>query len=759
MIRRMLREIGRAPVRILTSVVALALAIGAIGVLAIPHVSTKSLRDAAAADGIPQVIVPVDDSVAFDVAGLVGSIDNVDRAEAEVLTSAEFGDGQIIDVLGVDLGNQQLDIVRAVEGRLPVAVGEVLVSDGVAKVGDRFDLPVGRLPSTGVPTSGGPTTNADTLGVIVVGIGGTTFWNEDDMVFTTLETAATLAGVEGANRVVVRTVDQDAAALRTTSEALRSALGDAGVTTLSLPQIIPDGRHPIEADIEQISMLVGLLGVVAGLVALVLLASTVNTLITERTREVAVMRALGAPNRQMRRRLRRLALGIAAAAIVIGVPLGVLVSNVIARMILREFVGLTPGFAVSAQVAIGSALFGLLGARLVAARAARRVTGRPLAEALRDRSGAPFGQRLSERWAARLRLGALLDRTAVRNGVHQRARSLALCAQIGAAVAALLIVASLAVTVTDYNAALTEPVRWESRTFVAGPGLDIATSLGAADPRVEVGTEVEGELAGWEIDVKGFALDTQMIDRAMASGRWFAAPGEAAVSTGFAERIGVGIGDDIDVDLASGRHSYTIVGLHPDRDRSVFVETEQLALDMNRAGMGNVLMSLDDDPPVALTDQLVDRIHVERLSDRSDDDSGRTAILLIFTAIGAVVVTVAGLAVASGLAVGVFERRHQFAALRAIGGRRRDVLRVVVAELLPLGVVGLALGLVGGWLGAAAIMESFEASNAVEIGYTFATGAIPIAVAVVVLGSLLLGGLMVRRVTRQPVAVSLRGAA
>ena len=56
-------------------------------------------------------------------------------------------------------------------------------------------------------------------------------------------------------------------------------------------------------------------------------------------------------------------------------------------------------------------------------------------------------------------------------------------------------------------------------------------------------------------------------------------------------------------------------------------------------------------------------------------------------------------------------------------------------------------------------MESFEASNAVEIGFIFATGAIPFAAAIVVLGSLVLGGLIVRRVTRRPVAVTLRGAA
>lgn len=736
--RQIFREIGRAPIRIVTSVFALALAIGAIGVFAIPTVSTSSLRDAAERDGIPQVIVRTSDTGTVDVTTMLAGVGNIDRAEAQIVTSVPLGN-DVIDVLGLDFASQEIDVVRADVGRLPEAVGEILVTSGLAEVGDQIEatLPDGSM-----------------LDGLVVGIGGTTFWNDSDLGFTTLDTAAVLSGLEGANRVVVRTVDTDPVALRATSEGIRSVFAANDITTLTLPETIPNGRHPIEADIDQISTLVGLLGVVAGLVALVLLASTTNTLITERTREVAIMRALGSSNREMRRRLRRLALGIAAAAVVIGVPLGIAISNFIARMILDEFVGLTPQFAVSVPVMLGSAAFALIGARLVAARAARRVTNRPLAEALRDRQGSPFGRRFSERLVARWKTGSLLDRTAVRNGVHHRSNALAMMAQLGAAVAALMVIASLATTVTSYNEALVAPDLWASQTFVDGPGLDIPTSAAAGDPDSEIGAVIDGELAGWEVDMVGFVPDTQMIDRTMDSGRWFAAPGEVVISRGFADRIGADIGDVVSVDIASGRHDYTVVGLHPDRDRSLFLDVEALAVDMGQPGTGNVLLSTSESPRT----QLEGRTFLQ-LNDLSGDEDGTDAILAIFTAIGVIVVAVAGLAVASGLAVNVYERRHEFAALRALGGRRRHVFRVVMAELLPLGAAGFALGLVAGYLGAAAIMESFEASNAIELGFTFATGAIPAALAVVIIGSAVLGGLMVRRVTREPVAVTLRGGA
>jgi putative ABC transport system permease protein len=146
------------------------------------------------------------------------------------------------------------------------------------------------------------------------------------------------------------------------------------------------------------------------------------------------------------------------------------------------------------------------------------------------------------------------------------------------------------------------------------------------------------------------------------------------------------------------------------------------------------------------------------LDDFSSDDSGRAAILLIFGVIGLVVVTVAGLAVASGLAVNVYERRHEFAAIRAIGGRSRQVMRVVSAELLPLAAIGVLAGVAAGYFGGLAIMQSFERADAVDIGFVFAGQAIPAVTATVVLGCLLIGGLTVRRMSRQSVATTLRSA-
>jgi putative ABC transport system permease protein len=745
--RQTLREFKRAPARIITSILALALALGAMGVFAIPAVASSSLRDTVGRDAMANIVLDTTPTGATDAVTLAESVPGVDDALGQVVvevgTGADDPGSTLLPVIGRDLTDGSVDRVSATVGRLPTRTGEALVTDGVAAVGDSLAVtaPDGRRSD-----------------LVVVGVGGTSFWAGESAAFTTLDTATDLAGITGYNRIVVRSSDTAADSLRVTSDALRDRLAAEGVTLTTLPLTVPNGTHPIEAAIEQVSTLIGFLGIVAGLVALVLLGSTTNTLITERTREAAVMRALGARNRPLRRRLRRLAVAIAVAAVVIGLPLGIVIANVIARMVMQEFLDITPGLAVSVPVLVASAVFALGGAALVASRAARRVTKIPLATALRDRDGSPFGRRWAERTVAKGRLGGLLERAALRNAVHRRSRSVAIIAQVAAAVAALLVIASLATTVNAYNASEYEAWSWNTRTTVAGNGLDIdAASMAAvvaADPSAEPAVESIGEVDGWEVDLVGLEPDTVMIDRTVDRGAWIQGGDDVVVSTGFAERAGIDIGDDLDVRIATGIVAYRVVGLHPLSGRSIIVDGDTLAGDLGRPGRANVVLSNADAPNEALGG-LATTTYFDAYA---SDDSGRSALLLIFGAIGLVVAAVAGLAVASSLAVNVYERRHEFAAVRAIGGRSRAVMQIVSAELLPLAALGVLAGVALGYLGAWAIMDSFERADAVEIGFTFADGALPAIAVTVVLGCLLIGALTVRRVSRQSVAATLRSA-
>jgi putative ABC transport system permease protein len=75
--RRMFRGIGRAPVRIVTSVFALALAVGAIGVFAIPEVASSSLRASVETDRLANLVLSTTDTGGVDLDAVVGDATNV----------------------------------------------------------------------------------------------------------------------------------------------------------------------------------------------------------------------------------------------------------------------------------------------------------------------------------------------------------------------------------------------------------------------------------------------------------------------------------------------------------------------------------------------------------------------------------------------------------------------------------------------------------------------------------------------------------
>jgi len=734
--KSMLRQFRRAPGRIVASIFALALAVGAIGVLAIPAISSGTLREAAAGQGLADIVV---DTTSLDGPQLarINQIDNVAVAEGQATVAVELSDGFLTQLIGLDFGAQTMDIVQLEDGRLPEAADEVVTSATLGELGDHVV--------------------ADGTSYEIVGHGGTLWWSDSDVLYADLDSVTALTDEGGTNRLVITAADDSIAALRTIAADVRVVLQPAGDTYTTFPIYLPDGSTPIDQDINQVSTLIGLLGIVAGLVALVLLASTTNTLITERTREVAVMRALGGRSRPLRRRLRLISFGITSIALAIGLPLGVLISNYIARMVLEEFLGITPAFAIDWRVLAGSAIGALLGARLVAARAARRVTKLPLAEALRDRDGAPFGGRWTHRLASRVPFGGLFSRIAARESVHRPARTLAVVVQISAAVGAAFLIPSLANSVNEFNAATHAPWAWESLTVARDAGLPFAESVTDDAGGAETGIYIEGELEGWQIDLFGLSPDTEMFDPMLSSGRWITpASHQAVVSAGFAARNGLAVGDQLTIELASGEYEFQLVGLSNDFSRAAYVDRGVLAADLGSPGMANTVMSMQDHPDVALPVAT----RTSTAGDlAADDNAARAAIVTIFGAIGVIVAGVAALAVLSSMTVSLFERRHELAAMQALGARRRRLRGLLIRELLPLGALGLAGGLALGAIGTRGIIMSFEASNAVDIGVVDAVGSIPFIAAGTLATLIVLALVTVRSAARRPVAVTLRGAA
>ncbi len=726
------RSVRRAPARIIASIMAIALAVGAIGVFAVPNVAAESLRELALDDHIAHVAADTTPFASVDQLDL----DGVEVVEGRVSRSVATPQG-LVRVIGIDFPSQTINIVEPDLGELP-GLGQALVSEGLAEIGETVIL-------------------ADTP-LEVVGIGNTTWWAVDDVVYTQLADAQAITGVDGVNRVLIRMVDTRSDSLDTAVEDLRHALNTSGSRLESFPITVPDGRHPIEEELTQISTMIGLLGVVAGIVALTLLASTTNTLITERTREVAIMRSLGGVRRPLRRRLRGLALGIAGAGALIGIPLGILVANVVARVVLTRFTGITPAIAVSWTVMGASLAFALIGARLVAGRAARRVTRTPLAEALRDREGSPFGGRWSDRVLARIPTGGLFERMALRAGAHRRARTVGVMVQLTAGVAAVVTVASLGTSIAAFDEAELEPWNWQSSAQAVDAGLPFDAALADNDDSIEAAIVEVGQVGDWDVLVFGLSPDTIMLDNDVREGRWLDGSRGVVVSAGFAAAQGIDVGSDVDISLASGVERYRVQGLHRSRSLDFYIPIDVLAADLGAEGQANTFWTTGSHEEIGMVlPAAADLITIEEL--HAEGAEARAVIAKIFWVIGLIIVGVSVLGVSSAMAVNLYERRHELAAFQAIGGSKAQMRRVLMTELVPQALVASAVGAVAGWYGSIAIIGFFESVNAVEIGTVFATSMVPLATAAAVGVVALIAATAARRAAKRPVAVVLRGAA
>lgn len=235
-------------------------------------------------------------------AGLVDTVASVDGVEAAA--GRIEGWAQILDADGEPLGggaNQapsmggnwidvdQLNPYELVEGAAPAAEGEVVIDRGTAT---EADLGVG--DRTSVLTAQGPEP------VTVTGIA--TFGEADSMlgmstVLFTDDSAQRLVGeagrYDGIAVVATDGIDPDALVSR-----LEQVLPD-GVETLSGEALTEEARDQVGESLGFFNAFMMTFAVIALFVGAFIISNTFSIIVAQRTRELAVLRAIGASRRQV----------------------------------------------------------------------------------------------------------------------------------------------------------------------------------------------------------------------------------------------------------------------------------------------------------------------------------------------------------------------------------------------------------------------------------------------------------------------------
>jgi putative ABC transport system permease protein len=447
LLKKSIMDLTRRKARAVFAVLTLSIAVASVGIFAASPLMDRAMRDEVRASRLADLTLQTKPLVVTPAQlAALAQLPNVEGVQAlsVVQTRVWIGERrQKALVVGVpDYGRQPVDRVTVTSGTAPGA-GTVL-TDAQNASGGRYEGVAGdRIHVVGV----GDRTHS----LRVTGVGRNLEWsqmgvNGDFVVlYATPATAAVLAGQPGYSLLAFQLADASTKAANRTVDVVREYLrADTSFTRFSdLPSIREPGTYPGKELFDQLASLMNVFTVLALLAASVLVANTMGTLIGEQRREIGMMKAIGGTRRQIRRVYLLTALMLGGIAAVLGVGLGVVISNAIVGFFGSSFFAISPGWAISMPVMVVSLVLGLIVPPLMALPAIRRGTRVPVREALEEVPSLEGGARIVDRALRRI---TFLPRTAqigVRSVTRRTRRSLATVVQIALAVGTLIGVLAL----------------------------------------------------------------------------------------------------------------------------------------------------------------------------------------------------------------------------------------------------------------------------------------------------------------------------
>ena len=755
-----------------------------IGIFALPALMDRSMRAEVEAGKLPDLTV-FTSPLALDRPQLaaLASLPNVRAVEPRSAFDGQVYIGERrapVEVVGVpDFGVQRVDVVRVASGAAPRA-NEVLT--------ERQNANQGLLDAGAGDTVHVIATSGVTVPLRVSGEGRNLGGGKDAtdanvvVLYATPETVALLSGVTGYQSLAFRLADTRPAAIATTTAAIRRALvsvpGFNGFTWL--PEVRAAGDWPGKSDFQAFSDFFYVITVLALLSAFVLIANTMTTLVAEQTSEIGTMKALGGRRRQIAAVYVKTALLLGALGTVVGVVLGIALSNLLVRYLGSTFFAIDVGFGVDATILAVSVLVGLIAPALAALPAIRRAVRVPVREAL-EATGSAVGEpgRRRRDSAAHPRSCRAPLQIGLRNVGRRRRRSIATAVMVALAVGNLLAILGLAAGISH-----TTHVEWRDH------GEDVKLLVGrrhahrAADP-------VDARRRCGRADVR-------RADQGCRRGRLHLGR-PAGDHVPLPDRRRTVVHPERGADARPRRrrraqprprHRDTRRRSRPGRDRQ---RPADAARDRHRrrtsrrterccSSRGRRCAPRSASSPAGADDYWIrttsrDHAFVDRTTTRLEDTmsaygydigteieyvgeadnvaSNRT-ITTSIAVLGFLIVAISMVGLANAITMSVIERTREVGILRTIGARARDIRRIFAAESVGIAVGGWLLGIPVGYLLDVFLVWMVKEVVNVTVPVTFPAGNIVLALVGTVVLAVLITLLPIRRAVRYRPGEALR---
>jgi putative ABC transport system permease protein len=507
----------------------------------------------------------------------------------------------------------------------------------------------------------------------------------------------------------------DQAHVRRVAEQARGRLEDEGLTVLSTRIREPD-KPELYNMIASILQTLAALGVLSLLLSMFLVMNTLAGLLARQVPQIGVLKAIGAPARQIAAMYLAAVLVFALLALLVAVPLGSLAARALTAVLAdllnydvqRQDVPLYVG-----ALEIGAGLVVPLLAALYPIFAGTRVTVR---QAISGQGSEQFGASALDQATGRIRGAPATLLYAFRNMLRRKGRLALTLAALslggGIVIAVLSVRASLFASLdqaTDYwrqdiTATFDQPypIAKLADQVLRVPGvagLDYQLVLTGARQRRD-GSESDEASA-----IFGVAPDSPMIRPTVIRGRWLA-PGDTnalVVNVDFAKtEPDVALGDAVTLNIAGRKSAWRVVGVVTTQmvglgapkpgQPMVYASYQALAAAQrqggyaNRAAIATLRHDVASEAEVArLLEQQLSSSDLHALIQSQSTIRGLIAglfstLVLLLLVMALLFIVVGGVGLTGAMSLNVLERTKEIGVLRAIGASSGSVMRIVLAE-------------------------------------------------------------------------------
>lgn len=594
--------------------------------------------------------------------------------------------------------------------------------------------------------------------------------------YMNIEDVRSISNSSGINLVSMTLESTDENDIEWTIEEIWAVLrGVDGIDALDqTPQIREEGEWPGGEFLEYFMTIMYILTVIAIVCSVFFIYNTMNTIISEQKKEVAMMKAVGATKVQIFRSFITTSFIMGSIGTIIGTILGTFLSYA-----LLIYFGSLMGFSASFSIhflTVGASIFGgvmlVILSSLPAIIKALRVRTR---EGMEDTGlSSNYGKGVIDRILLKSTWMPRTVQLGFRNSARRKGRSIATVLQIALAIGVFMGLVSFGYSLGEELSGTIDNIDYDIILGSNDNGgyMDVSTAedilVVEGVDSVEPHLDTRFTMGSMEVNVMGYRPDTEMKlhEKTLVRGEWLPQESDihaAVIGEQLSNYASIEVGDTISVMTPTGPADIEIIGVDSDFYYMGMILYMPLDTVQNLTGQEGMctafhMTTVDDSRSTVdrVAADIEDQLRANGMDVETDKKyrivegvvSQNQSIVNMMAATSVIIILISLVGLTSNLTMNILDRTREIGVMRCIGSVASSIRTIFTTEVVTLSVIGLMIGIPFGYVFARIISYLIDSMIDWEIGIRYPMLYIILGVVIVIAGAIGIAQFPILRATR-----------